>query len=319
MTEKLFLFVSGSQSIFDSATPQAERIKGITNGFIVAASVMLLLVIALTIYISVKYRAKKSSAEPKQTNGSVKLEALMVSVPLALVIFFFFWSVNTMNAVLPEVGNNMPGIVITAHQWWWQASYPGTKVTTANEIHLPAGKKILMQLNSADVIHDWWVPSLGGKMDMIPGRVNYLWVTISKPGIYEGSCSEFCGLQHAWMRIRVVAQSPEDYDKWLMARAANAVPPADTQAIAGAAIFMKATCGDCHTVRGTTANGTEGPDLTHFGSRQTMLAGMLDNNAENVNKWLSDPQKVKPGAHMPRFIFSKESVGALAVYVEQLK
>jgi len=172
MAEELFLFVSGSQSIFDAATPQAERIKGITNGFIIAASAVLLLVVALTIYISVKYRAKKNSAEPKQINGSGKLEALMVSAPLALVAFFFFWSVNTMNAVLPDVGNNMPDIIITAHQWWWQASYPGTKVTTANEIHLPAGKKILMQLNSADVIHDWWVPSLGGKMDMIPGTVN---------------------------------------------------------------------------------------------------------------------------------------------------
>ena len=176
-----------------------------------------------------------------------------------------------------------------------------------------------MQLNAADVIHDWWVPALGGKMDMIPGMDNYLWLTIDKPGIYEGACSEFCGQQHAWMRIRVIAQSPEDYQLWLRDEAAAAETPADTLARAGAVLFQEATCSSCHRVRGTGANGLQGPDLTHFASRQTMLAGMMPNNFANVENWLTDPQKVKPGAHMPRFIFTQDSIRALTAYLEQLK
>ena len=306
-------------SIFDASSPQAKKIAELDYGFIIAASGILLLVVGLTVFITIKYRFKKDNAEPKQTAGNRKLEVFMVGIPLLLVIGFFFWSLNTMSAILPDRGNHQPDVIITGHQWWWQATYPGTAVNTANEIHLPTGKKILMQLEAADVIHDWWVPSLGGKMDMIPGMHNYLWVTIDKPGIYEGACSEFCGQQHAWMRIRVIAQTPADYQYWLTAHSLNAVTPTDTLAKLGAALFMNASCSSCHSIRGTASNGIQGPDLTHFGSRQTMLTGMLNNTTENINKWLTDPQKVKPGAHMPRFIFGADSVRALTAYLKQLK
>jgi cytochrome c oxidase subunit 2 len=319
MTETLLLLTIKTQSIFDAASPQSESIKSISIGFIVAALGMLLLVTGLTIYITVRFRARSNAAEPKQTTGNKKLEILMVSVPLALVTLFFFWSAKTMRAVLPDRQDEKPDVVIIAHQWWWQATYPGTGVTTANEIHLPVGKKILVQLNSADVIHDWWVPALSGKMDMIPGMNNYLWMTINKPGVYDGACSEFCGQQHAWMRIKVVAQLMPDYALWIKAHADSAVKPSGTEALSGASLFMTASCSGCHTIRGTSANGTEGPDMTHFASRRTMLAGMMDNNAGNVYKWLSDPQKVKPGAHMPRFIFKEDSIRALTAYLEQLK
>jgi cytochrome c oxidase subunit 2 len=311
--------IAQGQSIFNVASPQAEKIKSLDYGFIAAASLVLLLVVVLTVFITIRYRFKIDDAEPKQTAGNRKLEILMVSIPLILVIVFFFWSLNTMSAVNPDRGRNKPDVIITGHQWWWQASYPGTTVNTANEIHLPVGKKILMQLEAADVIHDWWVPSLGGKMDMIPGMHNFLWVTIDKPGIYEGACSEFCGQQHAWMRIRVIAQTPADYERWLKEHALNASNPKDTIAKLGAALFMNASCGSCHHIKGTSANGMQGPDLTHFGSRQTMLTGMMDNTTENINKWLTDPQKVKPGAHMPRFIFGADSVRALTAYLKQLK
>jgi len=313
------LLINESQSIFDSASPQAEKIKGLDYGFIIAAACILLLIIGLTLFITIRYRYKSNNKEPKQTTGNRKLEILMVGIPLLLVIGFFFWSLNTMSAILPERGTHTPDIIITGHQWWWQASYPGTSVNTANEIHLPVGKKILMQLEAADVIHDWWVPSLGGKMDMIPGMHNFLWVTINKPGIYEGTCSEFCGQQHAWMRIRVVAQTEDNYQKWLKSHELSAVKPTDTLAKLGEALFMNASCSNCHSIRGTAANGMQGPDLTHFGSRQTMLTGMMDNTNENINKWLTDPQKVKPGAHMPRFIFGPDSVRALTAYLKQLK
>jgi cytochrome c oxidase subunit 2 len=306
-------------SIFDARSPQAERIRELTTGFIWAASAMLLLVIILTTWLSVKYRGRNNQQEPKQVTGNRKLEVLMVGIPLILVTGFFFWSELTMSAVLPPRGEQKPAVIITGHQWFWQADYPGTKVSTANEIHLPVGRKLLLQLNSADVIHDWWVPALGGKMDMIPGMDNYLWVTIRDTGVYDGACSEFCGQQHAWMRIRVVAQSPADYDNWLATQERPAGPPRDTLAKLGALFFLSATCGNCHQVKGTTAMGLAGPDLTHFGSRQTMLSGMMDNDSLNVERWLGDPQKVKPGAHMPRFIFAGDSIRALTAYLDQLK
>jgi cytochrome c oxidase subunit 2 len=308
-----------ASSIFDAASPQATRIRHLTVEFIIAAAAILLLVVVLTSYISFKYRSKRERQEPKQITGNRTLEIWMVGIPLALVILFFFRSLATMNAVLPDRANHLPDIVITGHQWFWEAAYPGTTVSTANEIHLPVGKKLLMQLNAADVIHDWWVPALGGKMDMIPGMDNYLWLTIDQPGIYEGACSEFCGQQHAWMRIRVIAQSPGDYALGLAREEAGAHVPQDTLARAGAVLFQESTCSSCHRVKGTKAVGMTGPDLTHFGSRKTMLTGMMANDSGNVARWLTDPQLVKPGAHMPRFIFAKDSIRALTAYLKQLQ
>jgi len=308
MIEHLFLDIHAA-SIFDAASPQAARIRQLTIEFILAASAILLLVVVLTTYISIKYRSRRRQEDPKQVRGNGVL----------LVILFFFRSVATMNAVLPDRGNHTPDIIITGHQWFWEAAYPGTGVTTANEIHLPVGKRLLMQLNAADVIHDWWVPAFGGKMDMIPGMNNYLWLTITQPGVYEGACSEFCGQQHAWMRIRVVAESQQDYERWLSAQTTIARLPQDALARAGGILFLESTCSSCHRVKGTAATGLTGPDLSHFGSRQTMLTGVMANDPINLSRWLTDPQQVKPGAHMPRFIFAKDSIRALTAYLEQLK
>ena len=308
-----------SQSIFDAASPQARNIRDLTGGFIIASSAILFLVIFLTIYICVKFRAKQGDNTPDQKTTKRQLEYIMIGVPFLMILFFFFWSLRTMSAVLPEQGDSKPDVVITGHQWWWEAAYPGTKVITANEIHLPVGKRILLQLEAGDVIHDWWVPALGGKMDMIPGMNNHLWIDIDKPGEYDGACAEFCGQQHAWMRIKVIAQTPADYAQWLSAHALPALPPADTLAKAGASLFMKASCSGCHHIAGTAANGLVGPDLTHFASRKTMLAGLMDNTPENITKWITDPQKVKPGAHMPRFIFTADSIKVLTAYLTSLK
>src|SRR5258708_12578249 len=220
--------ISSSQSIFDAASPQAEKINRLDYGFLVAASGIMLLVIILTVYITIRFSSKANTVEPRQISGNPKLEILMVSFPMVLVIIFYFWSLNTINAVNPDRVDQKPDVIITGHQWWWEAVYPGSKVITANEIHLPTGEKLLLQLNSADVIHDWWIPSFGAKIDMIPGTDNYLWVTINKPGIYEGTCSEFCGQQHAWMRIMVVSQSPKDYNTSLTAPPINALLPPNT-------------------------------------------------------------------------------------------
>lgn len=225
-----------------------------------------------------------------------------------------------MNAVSPPVPKDrVPDVIITGHQWWWEVDYPAAHVVTANEVHLPVGKRLLMQMRSADVIHDWWVPELGNKMDLIPGQSNYLWLDITKPGIYAGACSEFCGAQHAWMRIKVIAQDEKDFNKYLAANANDAVKPTDSLAIKGAELFQSKTCASCHRIQGTAANANVGPDLTHLAGRDEILTGLLKNSEANLFKWVDHPQDIKPGAHMPDFNFKKDTLNAIVHYLNQLK
>ncbi len=201
------------QSVNNPASQEAEKIHTLFNYFNIAAAGMLLLVGFLIVYICIKFRHRKGdSSEPKQTTGNKKLEALMIGGPTLLLVFFFYQTVAVMNSVSPPVDKNrQPDVVITGHQWWWEVDYPKANVVTANEVHLPVGKPLLMEMRSADVIHDWWVPELGNKMDLIPTKSNYLSLNINKPGTYIGACSEFCGAEHAWMRINVIAQTQERF------------------------------------------------------------------------------------------------------------
>ncbi|MBS1604001.1 MAG: cytochrome c oxidase subunit II [Bacteroidetes bacterium] len=305
--------------LFHPASPEAGQIGNIGNGFLIGATAMALLVIVLTIRVTRRYRHSKNPGEPSQAPGSRRLEIPMIGVPLLIVTAFFFWSMRTMNSVLPDRGGHAADVIITGHQWYWEVAYPGSGVVTANEIHLPAGRRQLLQLNSADVIHDWWVPALGGKMDMIPGRNNHLWVTTRDTGVYEGACSEFCGQQHAWMRIQVVVQPAVEFSRWLAAQLEPAGSPRDERADKGRSIFLAHTCTNCHRVKGTGANGATGPDLTHLASRSMLLAGRMTNDSANLFRWLADPQKVKEGALMPKFILPQDSIKALVAWLAHLE
>ncbi len=309
------------QSVLNPASQQADRINRLFNYFNIAAAAMLLLVTFLVIYICIKLRGKKDDTnDPLQTSGNKKLEAVMIGGPALLLAFFFYQTVTTMNAVSLSVPKDrQPDVIITGHQWWWEVDYPAAHVVTANEVHLPVGKRLLMQMCSADVIHDWWVPELGNKMDLVPNQSNYLWLNINKPGIYTGACSEFCGAQHAWMRIKVIAQNEGDFNKWLAANTKEAIVPTDTLALKGAELFQSKTCASCHHIQGTEATSNIGPDLTHLASRDEILTGLMKNNESNLFKWVNNPQEVKPGAHMPDFNFSKDSVNAIVRYLEELK
>ena len=309
------------QSVENPASQQAYHINRLFNYFNIAAGLMLLLVVFLIIYICIKFRRKKGDTdEPLQTSHNKMLEAAMIGGPVLILIFFFYQTLAVMNAVSPSVPKDrQPDIVITGHQWWWEVKYPAANVVAANEVHLPVGKHLLMEMRSADVIHDWWVPQLGNKMDLIPNLSNYLWLDIHKPGIYIGACSEFCGAQHAWMRIKVIAQNENDFNKWLAENAKAAVVPTDSLAIKGAELFQSKTCANCHRIQGTPATSSAGPDLTHLASRQTLLTGLMENNESNLFKWINHPQQIKPGAHMPDFNFSKDSVNAIVHYLEELK
>lgn len=304
------------QSTLQSSSRQAEEINRITHYFFWAAGFILLVVTVLTFLFLHRFREKKSSAAPLRTL-SRKWEIAMIGIPSLLVVVFFYLSIKTMSMVLPAAENKTPNVIITGHQWWWDVKYPSANVITANEIHLPVGKTILMRLLSADVVHDWWVPQFGNKMDMVPGNENYLWVTIKEPGVYYGTCSEFCGAQHAHMLIRVVAEEESRYQQWLESR--QSASAANLSSLQGAQLFMQRTCSNCHRIAGTPAVGVAGPDLTHIGSRETLLAGMMVNNEENLTRWIQHPQQIKPGAHMPDFLLSGDEAKAIAAYLYSLK
>lgn len=306
-------------SILKPASDQADQIHQLGVYFIIAATAVLTLVVILLSHILLKYKAKPADPEPKQTRDNKTVERWMIAGPAILVGIFFYLTIDTMRKVETPLTDQKPDIVITGHQFWWEVHYPNDSVTTANEVHMPVGKKLLIQLKSADVIHDWWVPSLGNKMDLIPGRDNHVWITIQKPGIYEGTCSEFCGAQHAWMRIKVIAQNAEDFQAWLEKDKQPAEEASNALAITGKNIFLKSACGSCHTINGTAAQGTIGPNLTHLGSRSTILSGMLANTSDHLEKWITDPQKIKPGSLMPKFTLQTDSIKALVAYVSQLK
>jgi cytochrome c oxidase subunit II len=307
-------------SVFSPASPQALSITHLTIIVGIVMAVILVLITVLVLYAVVRFRRRPGSGEPRQVFGNSRLERIWTIGPLIVVTFLFVMTIRTMRSSdrAPAPGEK-PNLVIIAHQWWWEARYPDSGAVTANEIHIPMGKAWLVRLESADVIHDWWVPDLGRKIDAIPGHPNHFWIEADKPGTYYGTCAEYCGAEHAWMRIRVVAQPEADFKAWEQRQLA--VPPAPTsgEAAEGQKFFNQLTCSSCHAVAGTQAKADIGPDLTHVASRETLAAGRLINTPENLGNWISDPQTYKPGAYMPNFNFTPAQDRELVAYLETLK
>jgi cytochrome c oxidase subunit 2 len=212
-------------------------------------------------------------------------------------------------------------IEVTGHRWWWEARYlsddPSLQAATANEIHIPVGRPVRIRLASADVIHSFWIPQLAGKMDLIPGLHNEMWLRADHPGVYRGQCAEYCGLQHAEMAVYVVADPPARFQAWLARQREPARPTA--AAAAGQAVFARSSCMACHTIRGTNAMGVVGPDLTHVGSRRTLAAGVIPNTPGYMAGWIADPQGVKPGNVMPATPLPAAELQALVAYLQSLK
>lgn len=212
-------------------------------------------------------------------------------------------------------------LTVEARQWWWDVSYDRDGATrTANEIHLPAGRTVEIALVSSDVIHSFWVPRLHGKLDVIPGITNRLRIKPDSVGVFQGECAEFCGAQHAHMRFLVIVEPPERFARWLSAQRARAATPANAQARLGHDLFMSRACATCHAIRGTAAQATLGPDLTHLASRQMIAAGTLPNNRANLQAWVTSAQTLKPRALMPNVpLFNGEELNALVTYLETLR
>jgi cytochrome c oxidase subunit 2 len=210
-------------------------------------------------------------------------------------------------------------IEVTGHQWFWEVRYAGSPAVTANEIHIPVGTRVNVIARSADVIHSFWVPELNRKIDMIPGHVNTVLLDAQSPGRFRGQCAEFCGAQHAHMGMYVYADPPARFQAWLSAQAANRRPPSTAQEQRGEQVFLSNACASCHTLRGTSARGTVGPDLTHVASRTTLAALTIPNTRGALSGWVRDPQHVKPGNRMPGLDLSDRDFNDVVAYLESLR
>lgn len=303
-------------SPFDPISPQERALAHLFIGILIAGAVVFALVAALVVIIAIRYRYRGGADEPYQELGRRPLEIAWTIAPAVVLLVILGFTVRTMAAVSPGPGGHPPDLIVTGYQWWWGIQYPASGVVTANEVHLPVGRRTLLQLDSADVIHDFWVPQLGRKMDMIPGHTNWLWVEPTKTGTYLGACAEYCGADHAWMRLRVIVQSQEEFDSWQRQQAQSHAVPTGGDAARGAQLFAQLTCASCHAIVGTPANARVGPDLTHFGDRDTLGAGVLDNTPANLARWLKSPQAVKPGNHMPNLQLTDDQIRALVAYLE---
>jgi cytochrome c oxidase subunit 2 len=296
-------------SPFNPVSPEAQAISNLFIFILVVAALILALVTFLVLFAAFRYRSRPGEAEgePRQIFGSRRLEISWTVAPALLLIIVFILTIRTMRAADPPIPPNpQPDLVVIAHQWWWELHYPKSGVVTANEVHIPVGQRLLVRVESADVIHDFWVPQLARKIDAIPGYPNHIWLEADTPGTYLGTCAEYCGAEHAWMRIRVIAQPQADFDAWQQQQLQAAPVPTTGEAAQGARLYN-------HVIQPV------GPNLTHVASRETLGAGILDNTPANLAKWLTNPQAVKPGVHMPNLHLTDAEVNALVAYLESQK
>lgn len=309
----------GVQSSLVPRGPDAAQIAALSWLLFVGATVVLLLVLAaawLAVRGSDAMRARLA-ATGAVIAGGIAFPVLTLTALLGYGVWL------TRASVYSPTDANLTRIEVVGEQWWWRARYRGADgqvVESANEIHMPAGRPVEFILSSPDVIHSFWVPNLGGKVDMIPGRITHLRLQADRPGVFRGQCAEYCGGPHALMALHVVAVSPADFEAWLKDRVRPSQPPPDAMAQRGEALFLAAGCGACHTVRGTDAAGVVGPDLTHIGSRRSVGVDTLPVTEANLKRFIVNGQHVKPGNRMPPFrIFDDAELASLASYLASLR
>ena len=294
------------------ASPQAAATAQLFRFVLALGAAVFAIVAGIIIVAAIRFRHRPGQGDPAPDTGRPGIEVVWVGAAALLLLVIFVPTVSTMRAVDPPADRRLPDLVVTGHQWWWEVGYPGLGILTANEIHLPVRRMFLVHLQSADVIHDFWIPSLTRKMDMTPGHATDVWLEADQPGVYLGACAEFCGVQHAWMRIRVIAEPEEAFAAWQQQQRQAPSPPRTPDAVVGASLYHEDTCANCH---GTGI----GPDLNHLAGRDTLAAGLMPNTPADLARWLKDPQAVKPGSLMPNFHLSDADVQKLVAYLETLR
>jgi len=312
-------------NIFRPESTPASAIVDLSMLVLSVTGVIFVVVASLLVYAIVKFRATAANAdrEPAQVYGSTQIELAWTIVPVLIVLVLFAATARVIHAIqdAPQPPTAVE-VTVIGHQFWWEYRYPALGVVTANELHMPVSdpsrpRPTFLTLLSADTDHSFWIPQLAGKTDLIPNRVNRLWMDPRRVGIFLGQCAQYCGVQHAKMLQRVSVDTPDEFDAWVRAQQAPAIE--DESAIDGRRIFETTACINCHTVRGTVANGRFGPDLTHLMSRATIASGAAQNTPENLRIWLKDPDAIKPASLMPAMKPSDAELDALVRYMQSLR
>jgi cytochrome c oxidase subunit II len=305
----------------------AQHIDVVWRAMLWTCGFMYLLVMAFLILAIWRRRRNGDCVEFQSDHPQIRRMSIALGGWIGLMTIGLFGlaltSFLTDRALVHAADTPQVTLKITAHQWWWQVEYtdpdPSRQLRTANEIHLPAGEPVHLELVSDDVIHSFWVPNLHGKRDMIPGRPAQFRLQPLRTGFYRGQCAEFCGLQHAHMALDVVVESRRDFDAWYERQLASPPPVSEGPAARGQQVFMSSACNLCHAIAGTDASASLGPDLSHFASRFTIAAGTLPNDRDHLRQWLENPQRVKPGNHMPVVSLGRDDLDALVAYLETLR
>jgi cytochrome c oxidase subunit 2 len=307
-------------SIFDPRSTNAQLLYRLSHFVLAITGVIFVVVSSLLAYVMVKFRNRATDVarEPAQVYGSTQIELAWTVIPILIVVVLFLSTARVIHAV-QDVAKPAKAVAVTAigHQFWWEFRYPELGIVTANELHIPVGTPTYLKLLSADTDHSFWIPQLAGKTDLIPNRINEMWMDPHQVGIYLGQCAQYCGTQHAKMLLRASVESPEDFDAWVHAQKQPAIQ--DEKEAAGRRVFESTSCVNCHAVGGTNGTGRFGPDLTHLMSRRTIAAGAAENTNENLRLWIQNPDAIKPGSLMPAMKLSDQDLDALVRYLETLR
>jgi cytochrome c oxidase subunit 2 len=309
---------------WDPAGPGAERIAELFWAMTGLGALVFMIFCGALVYALGHRRESPVAPTPEHDRRRTRMILLLGAViPTLILVPLLFWTFGSLAALDPRARRADLVVDVVGKQWWWEVRYrdpvPGRSFTTANELHLPVGRRVELRLTSTDVIHSFWVPELHGKTDLIPGRENVAWIEADRPGVYGGQCAEFCGIQHAHMGLLVVAQPPEEYERWAARQREPVAVPGDSASRLAQATFLGSACPLCHAVRGTPAGGNLGPDLTHVAGRRTLAAGLLPNTPGHLGGWISNPQALKPGSRMPRLPLSRDEFRLIHQYLQTLR
>jgi cytochrome c oxidase subunit 2 len=311
-------------SIFRPESTPADSIYSLSLLVLAITGLIFVVVFSLIAYAAIKFRRRTDGGpEPPQVYGSNQIELAWTVIPVLIVLVLFLATTRVIHAV--EDAEMPPGtteVTAIGHQFWWEFRYPALGIIAANELHVPVSDPLrptptFIKLLSADTDHSFWVPRLAGKTDLIPNRINKMWIDPHQVGVYIGQCAQYCGTQHAKMLLRVYVDSRDEFKRWVQEQKK---PAQSIDAVnEGRRIFETTACVNCHTVSGTVANGHFGPDLTHLMSRDTIASGAALNTPENLKEWIADPDAIKPGSLMPAMKLSDDDSGALTAYLETLR
>ena len=299
-------------SVFSPASPMAEATLRLLYLLLILGTGVLAVIAAIVVVSAIRFRDRGQEVPEDQKKRTTEIFWILGAAVLLLVVLVP--TVRTMRVVDPPADGRSPDLVVIGHQFWWEVRYPASGAVAANEIHIPVGRPWLVRVEAADVIHNFWVPQLARKIDATPGRPVQMWIEASSPDVFLGACGEFCGVEHAWMRIRVVAQTPVAFEGWLREQTRPPAPPVTPDAIAGERLYQRLACTNCHA-----SSVAVGPDLTHMASRATLAGGVIQNTPANLTRWLGNPDAVKRGSLMPAFHLDERSLRQLVAYLETLK